>query len=155
MNAARAEHRRRLAADLPIMNVDNVFEAVQERTASRCDIIVIGKPHTKDTTATPSIVVPPSDWPQHFRLLLLSEQGVDARFLVGGQTFVVHRCVLSLFGAMREGTATQDYIQIDDMIPQVFKTLLHFIYTDTLPETEGEDEAASPAMAEHLLAITH
>jgi speckle-type POZ protein len=125
----------------------------------RCDIIVIGKPQAKDTgtAATPSIVVPPPDWPQHFHALLLSGQGADVRFLVGGQTFAAHRCVLSarspvfnaqLFGAMREGTVTQDYVQIDDTLPLVFKTLLHFIYTDTLPEADGEDEAA---MAQHLL----
>ncbi|RLN42841.1 BTB/POZ and MATH domain-containing protein 1-like [Panicum miliaceum] len=60
----------------------------------RCDIVVIGKPHAKDTTAaTPSILVPPPDWPQHFRALLLSEQGADVRFRVGGQKFAAHRCV--------------------------------------------------------------
>ncbi|PUZ38997.1 hypothetical protein GQ55_9G242400 [Panicum hallii var. hallii] len=127
----------------------------------RCDIVVIGKPRAMDTAAAPSILVPPPDWPQHFRALMLSERGADVRFCVGGQKFAAHRCVLSarspvfnaqLFGAMREGTTTQDCIQIDDMMPQVFKTLLHFLYTDALPETDGkDDEAASAAMAQDLL----
>ncbi|CAN6288188.1 unnamed protein product [Urochloa humidicola] len=126
----------------------------------RCDIVVIGKPHAKDTAANPSIVVPPPDWQQHFGALLKSEQGADVRFLVIGEKFAAHWCVLSarspvfnakLFGAMREGTAAQDCIRIDDMMPQVFKALLHFIYTDMLPETEGGVEAAGPAMAQHLL----
>jgi speckle-type POZ protein len=128
----------------------------------RCDIVVIGKPRAMDTAAAPSILVPPPDWPQHFRgAFMLSERGADVRFCVGGQKFAAHRCVLSarspvfnaqLFGAMREGTTTQDCIQIDDMMPQVFKTLLHFLYTDALPETDGkDDEAASAAMAQHLL----
>ena len=119
----------------------------------RCDIVVIGKPHAMDdTAATPSILVPPPDWPRHFRALLRSEQGADVRFRVGGRTFAAHRCVLSawspvfnaqLFGAMREGTATRDdCIQIDDMMPQVFETLLNFVYTNVLPETDGNDEAA-------------
>ncbi|XP_039784286.1 BTB/POZ and MATH domain-containing protein 3-like [Panicum virgatum] len=130
----------------------------------RCDIVVIGKPRAVDTAAAaPSILVPPPDWLQHFRALLLSEQGADVWFHVGDQTFAAHRCVLSarspvfnaqLFGAMREGaaSATRDCIHIDDMMPQVSEALRHFVYTDALPETDGKDEAAaSPAMAQHLL----
>ena len=40
------------------------------------------------------------------------------------------------------------------MRPDVFKTLLHYIYTDTLPATEGEagdDEEARSQMTRHLL----
>ncbi|CAL4925051.1 unnamed protein product [Urochloa decumbens] len=58
-----------------------------------------------------------------------------------------------LFGAMREGTAAGDHcIQMDGILAQVFKNLLHFVYTDLLPETpetEGPQEGA--AMAQHLL----
>ncbi|KAK3157596.1 hypothetical protein QOZ80_2AG0124840 [Eleusine coracana subsp. coracana] len=124
----------------------------------RCDMIVLGKVRSEDTV-TSSIVVPPPDWPQHFRALLLSEQGADVRFMVGDEAFAAHRCVLAarspvfkadLFGRMKEGTTTMPCIQIDDMAPQVFKTLLHFIYTDSLPEIDGKDES-SPAMEQHLL----
>ncbi|GJN20651.1 hypothetical protein PR202_gb08051 [Eleusine coracana subsp. coracana] len=124
----------------------------------RCDMIVLGKVRCEDTGIS-SIVVPPPDWPQHFRALLLSEQGTDVRFMVGGEAFAAHRCVLAarslvfsaeLFGRMKEGTTTMPCIQIDDMVPQVFKTLLHFIYTDSLPERDGKDES-SPAMEQHLL----
>jgi speckle-type POZ protein len=49
---------------------------------------------------------------------------------------------------MRESTATGDCVQIDDMLPQVFKALLHFVYNDSLAEMEEQEEAV---MAQHLL----
>ena len=36
------------------------------------------------------------------------------------------------------------------MLPQVFKTLLHFVYTDSLPEAEMEEQEEA-MMAQHLL----
>lgn len=42
-----------------------------------------------------------------------------------------------------------NHIQIDDMEPEVFKSLLHFMYTDTMPKM---DEEALSAMATGLLA---
>ncbi|CAN6293488.1 unnamed protein product [Urochloa humidicola] len=53
-----------------------------------------------------------------------------------------------LLGAMREGTTTGDCIRIDDLLPEVFKFLLHFIYNDSVPEMEVQEEAV---MAQHLL----
>jgi speckle-type POZ protein len=47
-----------------------------------------------------------------------------------------------------EREANGDCIQIDDMLPHVFKTLLHFVYNDSLAEMEGQEEAV---MAQHLL----
>ncbi|CAN6318443.1 unnamed protein product [Urochloa humidicola] len=126
----------------------------------RCDMVVIGKPQAKDTAASPHIVVPPPDWPQHFRDLLLSEQGTDVRFHVGDETFAAHRCVLAarspvfkaeLFSAMKEGTATDGSIKIDGIEPQVFKTLLQFIYTESLPEKEEGKDAPGASMEQHLL----
>jgi speckle-type POZ protein len=121
-------------------------------------MIAIGKLRAEGTV-TSSIVVPPPDWLQHFQTFLQSGLGADVSIVVGDEAFAAHRCVLAarspvfnaaLFGAMKEGTSTIPCIQIGDMLPQVFKCLLHFIYTDTLPEIEGED-ASSPAMAQHLL----
>ncbi|GJN20652.1 hypothetical protein PR202_gb08052 [Eleusine coracana subsp. coracana] len=129
----------------------------------RCDIVVAGKPHAEDAKLPSSfVVVPPPDWQQHFRSLLMGGQGADVAFRVGGEEFMAHRCVLAarspvfsagLFGSMREGTVREDCIKIDDMLPLVFKSLLHFIYTDSLPdEMEGQEDAtAAPTMAQHLL----
>jgi speckle-type POZ protein len=47
---------------------------------------------------------------------------------------------------MKEKTAT--ILQISDMEARVFRALLHFIYTDTLPAV---DEGDGAAMAQHLL----
>jgi speckle-type POZ protein len=55
-----------------------------------------------------------------------------------------------LFGPMKEGTSTENCIRIDDMAAQVFRTLLHFIYTDSLPETIEQDNGGA-TMAQHLL----
>ncbi|KAL6643064.1 hypothetical protein ACP70R_021245 [Stipagrostis hirtigluma subsp. patula] len=126
----------------------------------RCDIVVAGAPRPEDAAVPVAPLVPPPDWPQHFGDLFRSGKGADVRFLVSGETFAAHRCVLAawspvfdaqLFGTMREGTATEDCIQIDDMVPQVFKSLLHFIYTDSLPETEEGQEEDAAVMAQHLL----
>jgi speckle-type POZ protein len=105
-------------------------------------------------------MVPPPDSSQHFGALLLGGKGADVRFLVAGESVAAHRCVLAarspvfdalLFGPMKEGTAADNCIRIDDMVPQVFQSLLHFVYTDSLPETEGGDKEASAMMAQHLL----
>ncbi|CAL5029579.1 unnamed protein product [Urochloa decumbens] len=105
---------------------------------------------------TPSVQVPPSDIQQHLGSLLSMEEGADVEFRVGGETFVAHRLVLAarspifkaeLYSPMKEGLVT-NAIQIDDMEAQVFKAMLNFIYTDSLPEMEQEDESA---MTQHLL----
>ncbi|EER91604.1 BTB/POZ and MATH domain-containing protein 1 [Sorghum bicolor] len=124
----------------------------------RCDIIVAGLPRAEAAAAF-VVAVPPLELPQHLGALLLAGKGADLRFLVGDKTFAAHRCVLGarspvfdamLFGQMKEGTATENCIRIDDMAPQVFQTLLHFIYTDSLPETIEQDDSGA-TMAQHLL----
>ncbi|KAF7018964.1 hypothetical protein CFC21_032198 [Triticum aestivum] len=72
----------------------------------------------------------------------------------GDVTFEAHRHLLAarspvfmaqLFGPMMENDAKS--IQIDDMEAKVFKMMLHFIYTDTLPNI---DEGEIVEMAQHL-----
>ena len=55
--------------------------------------------------------------------------------------FDAHACVLAarspvfmaeLFGQMKESTAS--CIEVEDMAPLIFEALLHFIYTDSLPD---------------------
>ena len=92
--------------------------------------------------------------------LLLSEKGADVVFDVGGQTFAAHRCVLAarspvfsaeLLGTMKESNNTTGVVRVDDMEAQVFKALLHFVYTDSLPRTEKEDKGKKGRKSEKKL----
>ncbi|KAJ1295545.1 hypothetical protein BS78_01G232600 [Paspalum vaginatum] len=104
------------------------------------------------------VSVPPSDLHQHLGGLLLTEKGADVVFDVGGQTFAAHRCVLAarspvfsaeLFGTMMESDPA-GVVHVQDMEAQVFKALLYFVYTDSLPKTEKADEE-DDVMSQHLL----
>jgi speckle-type POZ protein len=131
---------------------DNAFSV-------RCDVTVVQKIFTEAVppplVAPPSVVVPASDILQHFGNLLLSRDAADVTFEVGAEKFAAHRCVLAarssvfkaeLLGSMKEKTAT--LVQINDMEARVFRALLHFIYTDSLP---ADDEGDRAVMAQHLL----
>jgi speckle-type POZ protein len=118
----------------------------------RCDIVIVNEFCATEETAADApprfVLVPPSSLHQHLGDLLRTEKGADVIFDVGGQTFAAHRCVLAarspvfsaeLFGTMKESD-TANVIRVDDMEAQVFKALLYFVYTDTLPATEKTDE---------------
>uniref|UniRef100_A0A0E0DU18 BTB domain-containing protein n=1 Tax=Oryza meridionalis TaxID=40149 RepID=A0A0E0DU18_9ORYZ len=131
----------------------------------RCDVVVVVN---DDTAAPQSLVVankPPRlpDLHHHLgELLIRAGKDADAAFEVrrgggGGERFAAHRCVLAarskvfkaeLFGAMKEGDAACVVVRIDDMEPQVFRALLFFVYTDSLPEMRKEEEEA---MCQRLL----
>ncbi|KAF8685250.1 hypothetical protein HU200_044071 [Digitaria exilis] len=121
----------------------------------RCVITVVKI--RSDTTPVKFHVTPSTDLPRHFGELLVSKVGADVRFKVGRETFMAHRNVLAarspvfkaeLFGWMKEKASSGGQIKIDDMEARVFEAMLHFIYTDTLPEIE---EGERRAMAQHLL----
>ncbi|PUZ39012.1 hypothetical protein GQ55_9G245200 [Panicum hallii var. hallii] len=135
----------------------------------RCDIVIVNEFRTEEATAVDApprfVSVPPSSLHQHLGDILLAEKGADVVFDVGGQTFAAHRCVLAarspvfsaeLFGTMKESN-TAGVIHVDDMEPQVFKALLYFVYTDSLPKTknaedEDEDEdEEEDVVSQHLL----
>jgi speckle-type POZ protein len=114
--------------------------------AVRCDIVVTNDfraVEEKAEVATPDlVVVPPSDLHQHLGDLLQTETGADVVFHVGTETFAAHRCVLAarspvssaeLFGTMKE-CDTGGVVRIEEIEAQVFKALLHFVYTDSLPK---------------------
>ena len=120
----------------------------------RCDVTVFKEIRTEGTLQF--VTVPPSDMNQHIGRLLSSGVEADVTFQVGDETFAAHRIVLGarssvfmaeLFGPMKEkGTS---HIRIDDMEPRVFKAMLHFIYTDSLPEMDKGGDTY--IMAQHLL----
>ncbi|CAN6373069.1 unnamed protein product [Urochloa humidicola] len=123
----------------------------------RCVVVVFSNEiSTEDRDPTVELnVVPPPDIGRHLGSLLLGGEGADVTFDVDGVMFSAHRCVLAarspvfkaeLFGPMKEKNAGR--VPVEDMEAVVFKALLHFIYTDSLPEIEESDMMA---MSQHLL----
>ncbi|OAY83377.1 BTB/POZ and MATH domain-containing protein 2 [Ananas comosus] len=102
----------------------------------------------------------PSDLHLHLERLLESGEGTDVTFRVGGEAFSAHRWLLAarspvfkaeLFGEMKEKNLQS--IEIKDMEAVVFKTLLHFVYSDALPRSEElACNGSSTVMLQHLLA---
>ncbi|TVU24176.1 hypothetical protein EJB05_26579, partial [Eragrostis curvula] len=121
----------------------------------RCDVTVLKEVRTEDRDAG-AIVVPPPDLGRHLGHLLDGGEGADVTFEVAGKTFPAHRYILAarspvfmaeLFGSMKEKSTTS--VRIEDMEARVFKALLHFIYTDSLPEIDEEEDVT--VMSQHLL----
>ena len=90
--------------------------------------------------------------------MLSDGEGADITFTVDGQLFRAHRCVLAfrssvfraqLFGPMKE--KAENLIKIDDMEPAIFEALLHFIYTDSLPDSCSDGQ--NPTITHLLVAV--
>ncbi|KAF8658672.1 hypothetical protein HU200_059146 [Digitaria exilis] len=105
-----------------------------------------------------SLTVPSPDLHRELRELLRREKGADVTFLVAGECIPAHRSVLvarspvfmaELLGDMKENAAAS--VVVDAMEPEVFRTLLRFVYTDTVPELEVEEGEEVTLMAQHLL----
>ncbi|CAM0876986.1 unnamed protein product [Alopecurus aequalis] len=139
-----------------------------------CIVTVIKKPHVTKTRSFPKIDMPPSNMAEYVGRLLEEKEGFDVSFSVGGETIEAHRFVLcmrspvfkaELYGTMKEARAGQ-LITVKDMQPAVFRALLHFIYTDSLPgkylEGDGDTEmirlllvAADRYAIERLKLVCH
>ncbi|KAK1610099.1 hypothetical protein QYE76_033772 [Lolium multiflorum] len=129
---------------------------VDDSFTVRCDLAVINQIRAEEMPAPKFVSVPPSDLNQHLGDLLATGKGADVVFEIAGVTFAAHRWLLAsrskvfraeLFGSMKE-SGTADVIRVDDMEPQVFRALLCFAYTDSLPVDETKEE---DAMCQHLL----
>uniref|UniRef100_A0A0E0MHF1 BTB domain-containing protein n=1 Tax=Oryza punctata TaxID=4537 RepID=A0A0E0MHF1_ORYPU len=107
------------------------------------------------------IAVPPSDLHGHLADLLWGKEGADVVVQLGdvGKTFRAHRWVLAVRSRVLKAKlsalpvsnkSSPEMLRLDAMDTEAFKALLHFIYTDTLPETkkQGDDDA----MARRLFA---
>eukprot|EP00270_Netrium_digitus_P004973 TRINITY_DN16483_c0_g1_i1.p1 TRINITY_DN16483_c0_g1~~TRINITY_DN16483_c0_g1_i1.p1 ORF type:complete len:406 (+),score=39.66 TRINITY_DN16483_c0_g1_i1:134-1351(+) len=103
------------------------------------------------------IPIPPSQMGADFEYLLRNEDECDVSFMVGGEIIRAHKLILAarspvlkalLYGPMRDKRESE--IPVRDMEPSVFKAMLHFIYTDTLPDMGSS--SLTPIMAQHLLA---
>jgi speckle-type POZ protein len=123
-----------------------------------CTVTVVKGSHVSDSPAEYEIEVPPSDLSDHFGKLLLEEEGADVTFSVGGEAFAAHKVVLAarspvfraeLYGQMKERTAPS--ITLEDMQPSAFRALLHFVYTDSLPDMDDLDHDEYSEIIRHLL----
>jgi speckle-type POZ protein len=81
--------------------------------------------------------------------LLSSGDGADVTLEVEGETFMAHRSILTagspvfkaeLFSPTEVTSTTVSSVSIKAIEPRVFKALLHFIYTDSLPEIDDKGE---------------
>jgi speckle-type POZ protein len=114
----------------------------------RCDMVFTKELSTQDAGAAPFVTGPRSDMREDFGRLLRTKDGADVEFVVGGETFTAHRCVLTArsriiergqrLEPMKDGKIAST-IHIDDMEAKVFKALLTFIYTDSTGIDEEED----------------
>ncbi|CAL4986487.1 unnamed protein product [Urochloa decumbens] len=112
----------------------------------------------KDEDAPPErfVIVPAPDMHRHLAHLLSSGEGANVALEVDGETFKAHRSILArspvfkaeLLSPMEEGTSTS-CVSIKDIEARIFKAMLHFIYTDSLPDI---DEGEAMVMAQKLLA---
>lgn len=89
--------------------------------------------------------------------LLRKGTGSDVTLVVSGESFAAHKAILAsrspvfmaqFFGHMKE--ARLQRVEIKDMKAAVFRAMLNFIYTDTVPELEQQEGGIIIPL--HLLA---
>ncbi|KAJ3700984.1 hypothetical protein LUZ61_004689 [Rhynchospora tenuis] len=115
-----------------------------------------------------SFDVQPSNLPQQLICLLEQGYGKDVSFNVSGVTFDAHRCMLAakspvfrerFFGPVLTPTKGKriQSIEIKDMEPSIFKSILHFIYSDSVPELDKikDNRDESILLAQHLLVAAN
>ncbi|CAL4983190.1 unnamed protein product [Urochloa decumbens] len=110
-------------------------------------------------TATRFVEVPPRNIDRHLSHLLLSGEGADITFEVGEETVLAHRNILSarspvfkteLFGPAR-GNNAMVFVWVEGIEAKVFRAMLHFVYTDSLPAEVEDNNETFKAMAWGLL----
>ncbi|KAF8720548.1 hypothetical protein HU200_023804 [Digitaria exilis] len=104
------------------------------------------------SAARQSVAVPPSSLSRDIGQLLLSGQGADVRSpRIGSLAVRLPVFQAELFGPMKEATSEAgECVEIRDMRDDVFRNLLYFTYTDSLPD-EPEEEGEEALIAQHLL----
>ncbi|TVU23945.1 hypothetical protein EJB05_23124, partial [Eragrostis curvula] len=102
----------------------------------RCDITILEEIDPFATVPLNPAVPQPPDQQPHLGNLLAGGKvgGGDVTFAVAGETFAAHKCIL----ASRSPVFKDQFF--GDMEPNVFKALLHFIYTDSLPKIKQDSK---------------
>jgi speckle-type POZ protein len=161
-NCSTATTNSSLGIHIDRANTEQSGYIIDDCLSIKCDFSLKKDIHSEETFGDQFVVVPPTDLHLQFGNLLDSMDGADVTFHVGGDKFLAHRIVLAarssvfkaeLLGTMKEKTGSP--IEIRDMEADVFKSLLHFIYTDSQPvlELASKQGISRPdvVMAGHLL----
>ncbi|CAL5011293.1 unnamed protein product [Urochloa decumbens] len=107
------------------------------------------------STSGDEIDLPPLDLVDSLGKLLESEERADVKFKVKEELFQAHKIVLAMRSPIFKAELARDKrkrtIVVEDMEPHIFKALLHFIYTDSLPAMDHLDGNENDEMAKCLL----
>lgn len=98
----------------------------------------------------PESIAPPPDMDEHWGRMLRSEEGADVTFVVERETVKAHSVVLVARSPvfrqqlnLRSPVAPPSVVvSVANMAPDVFRALMHFVYTDSLPDMDDLDENA-------------
>ncbi|XP_047074805.1 BTB/POZ and MATH domain-containing protein 2-like [Lolium rigidum] len=128
-------------------------------------VIKLTPPHEESDVKLYSITpkVPPSELVDNLSRLLEATEGADVSFKVKDEVFPAHKIILAMrspvfwvdfYGPMRD--ESRRIVTVEDMQPAVFRGLLHFIYTDSLPplddlDDDDDDDDEYDEMLRHLL----
>ncbi|CAM0909180.1 unnamed protein product [Alopecurus aequalis] len=141
--------------------IENSSYILDDTIILACNLTVIAFMNAVVTEAQEvcDVQVPPSDLSDNLSKLLEATEGSDVSFKVKEEGFPAHKIILAMrspvfraefYGPMREQSLRS--VTIQDMQPAVFRGLLHFIYTDSLPPMDDDlsgDEYEE--MIRHLL----
>ncbi|KAJ4813590.1 BTB/POZ and MATH domain-containing protein 2 [Rhynchospora pubera] len=121
-----------------------------------CGVMILSESYKEVTKRFVNGIMPPRIH-DHFVELFERKETTDVRFEVDGEIFTAHRSVLAawspvsnaeLFGSMTE--SKMETIAIKDIKPLIFKAMLHFIDTDSLPDLSDEN-IPLVTITQHLL----
>ncbi|KAF3648646.1 BTB/POZ and MATH domain-containing protein 5 [Capsicum annuum] len=104
---------------------------------------------TIDCSSLHTIQVPDPDIGAHFGMLLENMEASDIIFNVAGEKFHAHKLVMAARSPVfrteivYKQDGNEQEIVVNDMEPEVFKAMLHFIYRDALVEEELEATSTS------------
>ncbi|KAM0930426.1 hypothetical protein ACQ4PT_001110 [Festuca glaucescens] len=111
-----------------------------------------------DVKVNATAKVPPSELVGNLSRLLEATEGADVSFKVKEEVFPAHKIILAMrspvfwvefHGPMRDESRRS--VTVEDMQPAIFRGLLHFIYTDSLPPMGDLDVDEYEEMLRHLL----